>query len=358
MKKILSTLASLIFGGTIGLFFVWYTIIYQQWGIFQYLVLMFAVCFFFVIHLVIHEVGHLVFGKLSGYQFSSIRFFSMALTKNKDGRFSFHRFNVPGTLGQCLMIPPKQEKFVFKLYLLGGGLGNLSMSLLALLILGIHNSYALFFCLVGVFMAVTNLIPTSFNDGMSYRLANSSKEQRDLLYLQLQVNYLTSLGYAYDELPEDYFQPIASNPKHTYFNDWQTFLIAGRYLIYGEWKEYRQSLECIWQNQEELILPYRLELKKELLFALCLTNPDDERITALWNDKQLKQTLRQPSISHQRLKAVYTKYVLKDDYAVQAMMKEIRQKKWTALNQGDLQSELEVIHQLEQHFLVEKEAKE
>jgi hypothetical protein len=55
---------------------------------------------------------------------------------------------------------------------------------------------------------------------------------------------------------------------------------------------------------------------------------------------------------------VYTKYVLKDDYAAQAMMKEIKQKKWTALNQGDLQSELKVIHQLEQHFLVEKEAKE
>lgn len=357
MKKILSTLASLIFGGTIGLFFVWYTIIYQQWGIFQYLVLMFAVCFFFAIHLVIHEVGHLVFGKLTGYQFSSIRFFSVALTKDEDGKFSFHRFKVPGTLGQCLMVPPKQEEFVFKLYLLGGGLSNLFLSFLTLLIFGAQNTYALFFCLVGIFMAVTNLIPSSFNDGMSYRLANSSKEQKKLLYLQLQVNYLTSIGYTYDELPTEYFQPIANNPKRTYFNEWQRFLIAGRYLTQGEWEKYRQSLQGIWQNQEKLILPYRLELKKELLFALCITNPNDERVLSLWNDKQLKQALNQPFISHQRLKAVYTKYVLEDDYTAQAMIKEIKQKKWTALNQGDLQSELKVIHQLEQHFLVEKEAK-
>src|SRR5699024_2514331 len=94
-------------------------------------------------------------------------------------------------------------------------------------------------------------------------------------------------------------------------------------------------LEEKWLRKEELILPYQIELKKELLFVLCLTDPTDERIVELWQDKQVMQSMKANLISNQRIRIVYTKYILKDDYAANALLKETKQKDWQIANKGE-----------------------
>jgi len=80
---------------------------------------------FFIISIPVHELGHLVFGLLSGYRFSSFRLFSLVWYK-ENGKVLFRRSRNKLALGQCLMLPPKHEKdFKFVWHNLGGGLFNL-----------------------------------------------------------------------------------------------------------------------------------------------------------------------------------------------------------------------------------------
>lgn len=49
-------------------------------------------------HIAIHEAGHLIFGLLTGYGFSSYRLGSFMLLK-ENGKLRFRRLSIPGTGG-------------------------------------------------------------------------------------------------------------------------------------------------------------------------------------------------------------------------------------------------------------------
>ena len=61
-----------------------------------------------ILQTIIHEAGHLVFGLLSGYRFSSFRVFSFMWVKEK-GRVKLCRYSLAGTGGQCIMCPPDMK---------------------------------------------------------------------------------------------------------------------------------------------------------------------------------------------------------------------------------------------------------
>ena len=79
------------------------------------------------LQIVIHEAGHLFFGLLSGYDFSSFRVGNF-MWVNENGKIKLKRMSIVGTGGQCLMSPPEintNEKFPFVLYNLGGSIMNI-----------------------------------------------------------------------------------------------------------------------------------------------------------------------------------------------------------------------------------------
>ena len=58
-----------------------------------------------LIQIVIHEGGHLVFGRISGYRFSSFRIMNLMWIEDQ-GKIKLKHLQVAGTGGQCLMSPP------------------------------------------------------------------------------------------------------------------------------------------------------------------------------------------------------------------------------------------------------------
>ena len=90
----------------------------------------------FILHIIIHEGGHLVAGLLTGYRFVSFRIFSLTLIR-KDGRYQWRNFSLGGTGGQCLMAPPLRplEEIDTRWYNLGGVLANIVVSTLALVLM-------------------------------------------------------------------------------------------------------------------------------------------------------------------------------------------------------------------------------
>ena len=140
----------------------------------------------FFIQLIIHEAGHLVFGLLTGYSFSSFRILSFML-KKEEGRIVLRKLNLSGTAGQCLMGPPEpvDGRVPYVLYNLGGVLMNLisaALSVFICLLLGTGGRGWYFFAVlavVGIYLALTNGIPSGMgavtNDGYNVLEAAEDK---------------------------------------------------------------------------------------------------------------------------------------------------------------------------------------
>lgn len=168
-----------------------------------------------VLHTIIHEGGHLVFGLLSGYEFLSFRVMSFTIVK-KDGKLAVKKFKLLGTLGQCLMYPPQWkegEKYPYLAYNLGGGIFNIIFSLLAvpLFFIGspIWGWVAGVFIFTGVIFAISNMVPMTVgvpNDGKNALDCKRSPIAQKAFYLQLKMNADMSDGVRLSELPLEMLQ--------------------------------------------------------------------------------------------------------------------------------------------------------
>ena len=148
----------------------------------------------FILQVIIHEAGHLIFGLLSGYKFISFRVFDFKIIKDENGKLKIRYERLAGTGGQCLMRAPEyvEGKFKYKLYLLGGVTFNLVFSIVFWLVL--PSYYTLLFTLIGFALAFLNLIPMGFNDGMTFYHASKDETTRFILFLQLEYVYYQSIG--------------------------------------------------------------------------------------------------------------------------------------------------------------------
>lgn len=172
------------------------------------------VAFFF--HMMVHEAGHLVFGLMTGYKFSSYRIGSF-MWLNEDGRLRFKRLTLAGTGGQCLMTPPdiKDGKLPFVLYNLGGSFVNMALGaifLAAYLLcpdIKLISPGLLIFAVIGFATAVMNGVPmrmgTVDNDGYNTLAMSKDKASLEAFWLQLKVNELSARGVRLKDMPAEWF---------------------------------------------------------------------------------------------------------------------------------------------------------
>ncbi|MBO0439650.1 hypothetical protein [Candidatus Enterococcus ikei] len=355
VKKVGSILIEMCLGSAGGYFSV-YLILKNNvhFSGLDIVIFILALIISYIIHIIIHEAGHGIFGSMTGYKMVSYRIFSFMWVWQKDGSIAFRRFKVPGTLGQCLMAPPPYEKgsFPFYLYLLGGVLANLISSLIVGLLFVPHSMIAFAFVIAGGFIFITNTLPIGFNDGMSIKTASSSEQQQYLLYIQFEVNYQLNQGKTYIDLPESYFVLETAKPKQTYFNDYQQLLKIARFAEQHNWIELNKHMESLWSRLDDLISLYQVEVKKELIFALAITHPEDPRIANLWSDKKVKMSLKQPLMSNKRIEAAYYYFVENDDNAALDFLKAGKTLVHKAPNPGDAKAEMKLNDWLQEQIII------
>ena len=177
----------------------------------------------YYLQIFIHELGHLVFGLLTGYGFSSFRFFSFMLVKI-NGKFKSKRLTIVGTAGQCLMTPPEpvDGKYPYKLYSLGGVIVNAVVAFISILLYIVFYSnvflseFFLGLASWGLYIAITNGIPmnTEFicNDGGNVAAMSKSEDARRAMWVELKINELGRDGVSLKDMPEEYFE-IPSEEK-------------------------------------------------------------------------------------------------------------------------------------------------
>lgn len=160
---------------------------------------------------VIHEGGHLVFGLLSGYKFSSFRIMSFMWVK-EDGRIKFRRFSLAGTGGQCLMSPPPlvDGKMPVMLYNLGGTILNAISAVVGFIIfLAFPDFIIVPFIVFSLLFALTNGVPihTAMIDNDGYNAISLGKNSEAMrgLWTQLSVADAQSRSIKLRDMPKEWF---------------------------------------------------------------------------------------------------------------------------------------------------------
>ncbi|MCM1087538.1 MAG: M50 family metallopeptidase [Muribaculaceae bacterium] len=170
-----------------------------------------------LLQIIFHEAGHLVFGLISGYQFSSFRIMSFMWVK-ESGKLRFRRLSIAGMGGQCLMSPPEPIDGTMPVFLynLGGVFMNFIVSAIAFgLYLVIDDVpilavFLMMLALIGVAIALINGIPMRMgsvdNDDYNAFSLRSNKEAQRAFWVQMKVNEQIANGVRIKDMPDKWFE--------------------------------------------------------------------------------------------------------------------------------------------------------
>ena len=288
----------------------------------------------FILQVIVHEAGHLVFGLLSGYKFISFRVFDFKIIKDENGKLKIRFERLAGTGGQCLMRAPEYVvgKFKYKLYLLGGVIFNVLFSVIFWIVL--PSYYTLLFALIGFALAFLNLIPMGFNDGMTFYHASKDETTRFVLYLQLEYVYYQSIGKnLLIERPE-VVEKINSMEiiKTNYLTDSLEFIKLDGLEYFFEFEALYNESRKLYIERDDLLPVYKVELMALLVKLISLVNPEDELLEELMNDKSLKVRLKQNNPQTKNILATYEYGVKLDDEKALNLINEARKIKNKAPN--------------------------
>ena len=265
----------------------------------------------YILSTFLHELGHMVMGLVSGYKFISLRVGSYVLTR-EDRQWKIKRMSIPGTAGQCLMMPPDSdtpEKVPAVLYHMGGGLFNLLTALCTYLLFlvcrGIYlRTFLLLLCTVSLAQALLNLYPTKIqvpNDGYNIKRIRKSTADRIAVYNVLKINGYQNLSLR--EMPEELFS-YSEEGEFSCISK----LMHGYYLLdrhrFGEAEQFFR--DCAEKNKKNIPY-YRMEAACELLFCMILRNTPEEEIQAVCDDelKQYVEKTKKYQIAKRRLLYAY-----------------------------------------------------
>ena len=288
----------------------------------------------FVLHIIVHEAGHLFFGLLSGYKFISFRVFDFKIMKDENGKFKIRYERLAGTGGQCLMRAPEyiEGKFKYKLYLLGGVMFNLFFSIIFWLVL--PSYYTLLFALIGFTLAFLNLIPMGFNDGMTFYHASKDETTRFILFLQLEYVYYQSIGKNLLIEQPEIVEKINSLEitKNNYLTDSLEFIKLEGLEYFFDFDTLYTETRKLFLEREDLLPVYKVELMALLVKLISLVNPEDELLEELMNDKTLLARFKQKNPQTKNILATYEWGVKLDDEKAMILIEEARKIKNKAPN--------------------------
>lgn len=243
----------------------------------------------------LHEAGHLVCGLLSGYRFASYRAGRLMLYR-KEGRMRIGFYHVPGTGGQCLMVPQTEqgEPYPFVLYNAGGVLANaLGAIALAGAGLAVSQPFLRLMLLVAaaiqVIMGVPNLLSlkTIPTDGQNIRNMRKNEAQRIAFWRMLHIYEACLNAVPLREQPTDWFDDTPPGEG----DDPLTLSIkassALRLTDEGRFDEAAALYRALLADGR-MAQTQRNECACELLLLLCATEGASEETAAL-ETKELRR---------------------------------------------------------------------
>ncbi len=278
------------------------------------LVFFVAYIIFYIISIPIHELGHLVFGLITGSRFSSFRLFSFVWYK-ENGCLRFKKSGNRFLLGQCLMVPPENEAdFRFVLYNLGGGFFNLltvAILVCIALLTGGFNSVLIGGITASALTGLMNLIPMTIqapNDGMNVVKALQSPEARHAFYVIMQANNEMMNGKRFRDFDEKLFAlPEQANLRNHFVANLLNWDAARLY----DSGQYDACMEKYGDLDLDKLPPYfKHSVQLDYLYYYIVHSPDYDKARALYAQRKMKKYLEAPLPMCTRTHAAYQFFVV------------------------------------------------
>ena len=226
---------------------------------------------------IIHELGHLIFGLITGYKFSSFRIGNTCFMK-ENGKIKIRRMGIPGTAGQCLMLPPelKEGKIPYKLYNLGGCLFNLIFTVVFIAIAIIIRNHPIaltVFAILAVtqfLLLINNGIPTRTpyiqNDAQNLIDIGNNEEGVYSFYVQLLVSEALSRGLNLSEMPSEWFTIPSDDKLNNSIVSTRAYLACLRELELGNFYSVHKLIRELLQKATNMLGLYKFFLEIEIIY--------------------------------------------------------------------------------------------
>lgn len=323
------------------------------------------VCLYLAVFLqtILHEAGHLVAGRLSGYEFSSFRIGSMMWIR-EEGKLRFKKLKIAGTGGQCLMSPPDMVDGTVPvlLYNFGGALMNLAAAVVSCAgwLLCRDVPYVSVFLLSMVFMgiidALTNGIPLRLgmidNDGHNALAISKDKEAQRAFCVQLKANAALLKGSTLKDMPEEWFyMPDKEDLKNS------ITVVMGVFYCNRLIEEHR-----FWEAAEEILTLLKkdtamVDLHRNLLICdliYCeLLGDNDAKIVKELLDKEQKNFMKAMKNNPTVLRTEYAYALLgkKDKSEAEKVQKKFDKAALTFPYPADIESERALMKIVDEKFI-------
>ena len=359
IKKLVMKIVGFIIGGICGALIV---IILPSTGLLNLLAGIILLVIGFVLHVFIHEAGHFVAGKISGYDFVSIRFFSLMFVM-KDRKLTRKKYNIAGTAGQCLMSPPVpvNGKFPFILYNLGGVLMNCIFSVLFLVLYFIFSTLSasgswlfILFAIVGTATVLLNILPINLGfptDGYNVLTLGKNKIASSAFWLILYINDMITKGVRHRDIPTEHFYFLDSVNWSDNKNLWVISAEINRFeclVDRHDFKEAKALAERLLHTANKMLGIQKNELLCELLFLELIGECRKEEIDRLYTEdikKYIKATSTYPA--RQRLMYAYSKLFLNDNTEVAKILEKFNKTCLSYPFDGEIARDREMISLIE-----------
>jgi hypothetical protein len=277
-----------------------------------------------MVQIIIHEGGHYLFGKLTGYKFVSFRVFSFMWRRDKEG-IRFAKYSLAGTGGQCLMEPPGEcgSDFPVVLYNMGGVLINLiSAGLFFLLsrLFAPSSFLRLFFlilCIAGAGLAITNGIPLKAgisNDGSNTIDLVRNPKARRAFWIMTKGNALINDGISIADMPEEWFVMPEKEDMNNAIVAYLPYAACDRLLSEKKFDEANELRRTVQETCTALPGIYRLILREEDVFYELTHECRKEVLDKLHDEKFAKTVKSLGSMpTYLRTECIWAKKVEKDE---------------------------------------------
>lgn len=287
------------------------------------LIFLFGVYLISFLQVVAHELGHLIFGLISGYRFCSFRVHSLMLLR-RGGKLRFARQRIAGTAGQCLMAPPEPDengRIPSVLFNLGGVIMNFFLSAVfaALYFVCRPHPIGLVFLLaaaIGLLMVLTNGIPLRLsmvdNDGRNALSLGKDPHALHAFYTQLKVNAEITSGVRLADMPEEWFTLAPDADTNNALIATIRVFACNRILDRHEFEQAEAAIRALLDEKSGCVALHKNLLICDLISLLIGSGREDEALSYLTKEQKNFMRLMRTFPSVIRTEYLIAKYITKD----------------------------------------------
>lgn len=319
------------------------------------IILFFIMYVAYIVQIIVHEAGHLIFGLLTGYKFSSFRIFSFMWVK-ENGKLKLKHLSLAGTCGQCLMTPPEliNDKYPYLLYNLGGSITNMITACIFFVIyITLHNYlllsyFFLMLSLLGVVSAIINGVPMKLgiinNDG--YNALSISKNSLALrsLHMQMKIHDKNAKGIRLKDMPNEWFEVPTDEAMTNSITAVNGVFVCSRLMDEFRFKEAQELIHRFLENDTAIVELHRNLMICDEIYIEIINGGSEETIKQLLDKQQkklIKSMKRYPSVL--RTEYAYAILVENDTDKAMKIKSQFEKISHTYPYQNDIESERELI---------------